>query len=94
MTVTVTIFTLFAGTAAENEMVELAAVTVPGVILKEEEVAEVNPPDVAVKVYPVPTLSMTTPGKLETPEVAVIVVVPDSVPPTGLFPIEIEIPDP
>jgi len=40
---------------------------------------------VAVSVYPLPALSMLRFGKLATPFTAAAVVVPDSVPPLGLF---------
>jgi hypothetical protein len=51
-------------------------------------VAPVNPVEVAVKVYPVPDLSIDRPEKVATPFTAVTVSAPDNVPPPGFVPIE------
>src|SRR5437868_2069480 len=58
-----------------------------GLTLNPAEVAPASAPDAAVRVYPVPTLSMDRLENVATPDDADTVVVPDSAPPPGLVPI-------
>src|SRR6266550_1723665 len=62
-------------------------VALPAMILKPELVAPVRPVPAAVSVYPVPVLSMLSPENVATPETAITVVVPASVPPPAFVPI-------
>ena len=71
----------------EGAVEKASFVADPAEILKAELVAEVNVPEVAVRVYPVPDLSMLRPVKLAWPEAAFIVAVPESVPAPGFVPI-------
>src|SRR5436189_3177994 len=56
-------------------------------MLNPAEVAPASAADAAVRVYPVPDLSMDRLEKVATPLTADTVAVPDSVPPPGLVPI-------
>src|SRR5436853_242008 len=58
-----------------------------GLTLNPADVAPASAPDAAVRVYPVPTLSMDRLENVATPDDADTVVVPDSAPPPGLVPI-------
>src|SRR6266853_2045286 len=60
---------------------------VPAVILKVVLVPVAGPVALAVSVYPVPTLSIDSAGKVAMPPAAAWVPVPDKVPPDGLVPI-------
>ena len=64
-----------------------AAESASGITLKVSLTAAVRPLDVAWSVYPVPALSILSPGKLASPLVAATVVVPESVPLPGFVPI-------
>src|SRR5258706_320357 len=72
--------------AFEGCTVKARFVAAAGQRLKAAEVAPVRAPDAAVRVYPVPTLSMERLEKVATPLTAATVVVPESVPPPGLVP--------
>jgi len=59
----------------------------PGTILKFELLLPDRPLELAVKVYPVPDLSIFNPENADTPPVAATDAVPERVPPPGLIPI-------
>ena len=61
----------------------IASLVAELVMLKLALVAEVRTPDVAVSLYPVPTLLMLSPVNEATPEVAALVTVPARVPAPG-----------
>ena len=53
----------------------------PAAMLNAVLVADASVPEVAVSVYPVPSMSMLSPGRVAMPETALIVTVPERVPP-------------
>src|SRR6185436_17536275 len=66
--------------------VKASRLAVDGLMLNEVEVAPVRAPDAAVRLKPVPALSMDRLENVATPLDAATVWVPDSVPPPGLVP--------
>src|SRR5690348_1571522 len=72
--------------ALDGWTVKARCVAFPGVTLNAELVAAViAEPDLALRVNPVPVLSIERPGKLATPETATTMAVPESVPVPALF---------
>src|SRR5690348_8029746 len=75
---------------AVGSTVKASLVAAPGVMLKPELVAPVTPVAEALKVYPVPTLSIDKPEKVATPDTGVWPAPPVRAPPPALFPIASE----
>src|SRR5690348_11122740 len=75
---------------AEGCTVKASLVAAPGVMLKPELVAPVTPVAEALKVYPVPTLSIDKPEKVATPDTGVWPAPPLRAPPPALLPIASE----
>ena len=66
-------------------MVDEPVMTRNGTTLNAVESVVGRAPEEALSVYPIPTLSMLRSSNVATPAETAFVVVPESVPPPGLF---------